>query len=516
MRRGNSMTTGSTDIAVEPRTPKTLGTLGGIPVRSASTTATSVFSDTVASEPRSPGRDAERKDSWALRYQLSQVHEADRERPQSVPGGESPSGGNGGYKAMLPFQARPAATDRPFTSSQPIAAQAMGSEDGTPPRSRAAVACRALLCSLEGMRKEGEERKSPTGAGTMAMASNMTSTLHRRRNPHMELSPVVVASSDRKRKEIRILRDDEKIYDLYSWDEVLQEDGDGGKVVVCRPKGEGEEDKHDRDNEYVMKIRSKESLIEQEHETAFRKSQIRMLNFPPHVGVMPLREILEDENFYYIIMDKALGGSFFYSLLREFQDGIMPPNAVKKIMREILEAVDHVHKAGMLHRDIKPDNLVMQFHDDPGSPGGRVKKVMLIDFDHADPEFSPVSPSRRTSTYGTLRFNAPETLNGDYTEASDLWSVGTILYLLMAGKMPYSDTIFDLETGQDLTSATGRRVWMDRLFQKMQDHEVDWTCSPWKDQPDCMRFCMSLLNFDPGRRLSSAMEALSDKWLLAP
>jgi len=165
---------------------------------------------------------------------------------------------------------------------------------------------------------------------------------------------------------------------------------------------------------------------------------------------------------------------FFYALLKEFKDGVMPQDAIKKLMRDILEAVDHVHSQGMLHRDIKPDNLVMQLHSDPGSPGGRVKKVMLIDFDHADPEYSPVSPSRRTSTYGTLRFNAPETLNGDYTEASDLYSIGTILYLLMSGKMPYPDYLFD-QASYNLDSPKGRRSWMDTLYEGMEREKVDWS-----------------------------------------
>jgi len=254
-------------------------------------------------------------------------------------------------------------------------------------------------------------------------------------------------------------------------------------------------------------------LHAQEHETAFRKSQLRMLNFPPHVGVMPLREILEDDNYYYIVMDKALGGSFFYALLKEFQDGLMPPEAVKKLMRDILEAVEHVHSQGMLHRDIKPDNLVMQFHDDPGSPGGRMKKVMLIDFDHADPEFSPISPSRRTSTYGTLRFNAPETLHGDYSEASDLYSVGTILYLLMTGKMPFPDYLFESAQSYNMDSPKGRRAWMDKLYEGMEQERIDWTCSPWPAEPECKAFAQSLLCFEPEGRLSSAREALRHVWL---
>merc|ERR1711933_173013 len=104
---------------------------------------------------------------------------------------------------------------------------------------------------------------------------------------------------------------------------------------------------------------------------------------------------------------------------------------MKYLMRQILTAVGHVHEQGMLHRDIKPDNLVMQVYPDPESPSGKAHKVMLIDFDHADPEWSPVlprTPYDSETSFGTRRFNAPETFQGSFSQESDLYSVGVILY----------------------------------------------------------------------------------------
>lgn len=364
-------------------------------------------------------------------------------------------------------------------------------------RTRASIACKALLQSL---------------GGTLAHRSDDQELGPHRRHRAESLDPRAQSAQSRALKDIRYLGPDEKIFDLYSWDEVIQETGDGGKVVICKPKDQAFR-KHAC--EYVMKIRSKESLRAQEHQAEFRRSQIRMLNFPPHVGVMPLREVLEDDNFYYMIMEKAKGGSFFCALLKDFQDGVMPPKAIKQLMREILEAVNHVHQQGMLHRDIKPDNLVMQLHDDPGSPGGRVKKVMLIDFDHADPDFSPVGPSRHTSCYGTLRFNAPETFRGNYSAGSDLYSVGTILYLLMTGKMPYDDGIFDTARQGAEQSPKNHSGWMEQLYRQLEDSEIDWQCNPWPDQPECKRFCEALLAFDMQDRPLSALEALGNAWLAA-
>merc|ERR1719335_801144 len=121
-----------------------------------------------------------------------------------------------------------------------------------------------------------------------------------------------------------------------------------------------------------MKIKAKADLSA-DSEEQFRKAQLKMLNMPKHSGVLPLTEVLEDDNFYYVVMEKANGGSLLSSLLEEFSDGIMPERAVKQLMKEILSAIAHIHRQGMLHRDIKVDNLVVQKNDEPSSPGGIIR-----------------------------------------------------------------------------------------------------------------------------------------------
>mmetsp|Transcript_41862 Transcript_41862/g.129667 ORF Transcript_41862/g.129667 Transcript_41862/m.129667 type:complete len:639 (+) Transcript_41862:148-2064(+) len=358
---------------------------------------------------------------------------------------------------------------------------------------------------LPGARWCGEFGASP--GGTPTARRGKLSVLRARRAMQAVLAVEIPAEEEAPTKTIRQLRDNEKIYDLYYWERVIQEDGDGGKVVVCRPKN-GPEGVFD----YIMKIKSKEKLRHQNYEEQYRTAQLRMLNFPPHAGVVPLTEVLEDKSFYYIVMDKAKGGSFFHSLLHEFKSGVMPTRAVRQLMREILEAVDHLHKQGVLHRDIKPDNLMMQVYDDDASPTGQSRHVVLIDFDHADPEWSPAIPHVDTGIFGTLRFNAPETFLGKYSKESDLYSVGTILYLLMAGKMPYRDEIFEQEPVRE-ASPMSRQSWMDTVYQLMRQEAIDWACSPWPEQPVCRGFCAALLSFDACNRPSSAEEALAHPWL---
>jgi len=321
-------------------------------------------------------------------------------------------------------------------------------------------------------------------------------------------------------KDIVPMDREEKIFDLYQWDEVLQETGDGGKVVVCKPKSNPASPTRSSSpivptstqRTYVMKMRSKESLSNDCMADQFRKSLLRILNLPPHIGVLPIHEVLEDDKFYYIVMERA-SGAFFNTLLTEFGDGVMPAASVKKLTREILEALGHIHQSGMLHRDVKPDNLVFQAHDDPKSPTGKVNKVSLIDFDHAEPDWTPSSGSSKSHWCGTVRFSAPETFNGIFSQASDLYSVGVILYMLLAGKMPYDDCMFEeLVDMRTPTPNRSRYNWRYAVFQRMRETPIDWHCDPWPSQPVCTDFCQKLLAFEASYRPGCADEALQHQW----
>lgn len=231
----------------------------------------------------------------------------------------------------------------------------------------------------------------------------------------------------------------------------------------------------------------------------FRKVQERLLNLPEHEHVVPIVEVLEDVSMYYIVMEKAQGGSFFEGLLEEFSTGVVPAREVKRLTREMLNSVAHVHSQGMLHRDIKPDNFVMRVTDDPRSPTGRRMSVMLCDFDHAEPEYSPTSAGKYNVRCGTLAFNAPETFNGYFSERSDLYSVGVCLYLLMSGKMPYDPQLFC-------------EFDFVETYERLLKAEVDWECDPWPEQVECQDLCRSLLAFHPEDRLSSCVEAAEHLW----
>jgi len=228
-----------------------------------------------------------------------------------------------------------------------------------------------------------------------------------------------------------------------------------------------------------------------------------MLNLPPHLGILPLYEVLEDDNFYYVVMEKANGGSLLTSLVEEFPDGIMPEKAVKRLIREILSAIEHLHNQGMLHRDIKVDNLVVHIDDEVTSPCGRLRSVKLIDFDIADPDWIPHSPGKKHRDWaGTMANSAPETFQGIFSQQSDLYSIGTVLYLLMSGRGPYNDDLFDLGDFDE----------MEVISDRLANVDISWSQKCWKEHSSCRDFCQWLLSFDPLARPANAAQAAEHPW----
>lgn len=317
---------------------------------------------------------------------------------------------------------------------------------------------------------------------------------------------------------IQRLREGEKIFDLFRWSEVLQEQGDGGKVVVCRRKQQGPyAQREDSEADLVLKMKAKASY-EEEDELKCRKIYARLLGLPPHPCVMNLQEVFEDDYFFYAVMPRANGGTLIDGLLQHFSDGIVPASALKALMRDILEAIGHVHSHGLLHCDVKPDNLVLQLSQGAHAEG---RRVVLIDFDHADPAWQPSAGHKISNDFvGTPRFAAPETFRGQISQRSDLYSAGAVLYLLVTGKLPYGDETFsdfcDFSESEEVQLPGSLQAVAAGVHRRMVASPVDFSCAPWKSQPACRELCEALLQLDPSKRPSSADEALSFPWLAAP
>jgi len=221
-------------------------------------------------------------------------------------------------------------------------------------------------------------------------------------------------------------------------------------------------------------------------------SQLFASNVSPHV--LKVHEIFEDEKNFYIIMEKCSGGELHDFLLVADQVSI---NECKRIIRSILKALNELHSRGLIHGDVKPENIM--FSD------SERQTLKLIDFDTCQ-KWNPDQPSAERFC-GTPGFIAPETLLGNTCPQSDLWSVGVILFTLITGGMPW-----DQDINNSYVDSRSAKV----AYANLLHESIDWKEAPWQKFPVAADLCQQLLKLDPLDRVNSASEALNHRWLRDP
>jgi len=299
------------------------------------------------------------------------------------------------------------------------------------------------------------------------------------------------------REVFRTLAESETIEDEYSFGEEIYSAGMKGKVLMATRR---------KDNsEVVIKIRAKHaSRPSSERNWRGIMNQLQSMGGSSHV--LEIIEIVETPSEFYIVMPKCDGGELFEFLATETE---VPEAECKRIIREILIAVGHLHKNNLIHRDIKPENIMFKNELSPGlggSPMVSPKTVKLIDFDTCL-EWSPATPKNRRFV-GTPGYIAPEALLGQLSPQSDIWSIGVILYVLMTGEMPWTNSL-SIEDG--IVDSVGAK----NLYNAMKKEVVDWDSEPWPTFTQAADLCKKLLAFELEDRIGTVEEALAHDWLMA-
>lgn len=143
-----------------------------------------------------------------------------------------------------------------------------------------------------------------------------------------------------------------------------------------------------------------------------------------HPGVATVYDVIEESDRPWIVM-QLVDSRTLGAVVRE--DGPLPPRRVAEIALDVLGALVAAHRVGVLHRDVKPDNVLI----------ARNGRAVLTDFGIAMLE-GDSSVTRTGALIGTPAFIAPERAGGGPAEfASDLWSLGVTMYMAVEGRSPF-------------------------------------------------------------------------------
>lgn len=166
-----------------------------------------------------------------------------------------------------------------------------------------------------------------------------------------------------------------------------------------------------------------------------------------HPNIVAVHDRGEFDGQIWITMD-YIDGTDAAQLLRDrYPDG-MPIDRVVEIVKAVASALDHAHNKGLLHRDVKPANILLT---EPGDGGER--RVVLADFGIARKQDDISGLTATNMTIGSVSYSAPEQLTGSTLDGrADQYSLACTAFHLLAGSPPFDNTNAAVVIGQHLTA----------------------------------------------------------------
>jgi len=164
-----------------------------------------------------------------------------------------------------------------------------------------------------------------------------------------------------------------------------------------------------------------------------------------HPNIIQLVEYFEEEDYFYLVFEKANGGP----LLGQIQRRVRFSEAeAAKIVRDLASALEFLHCRGIAHRDLKPENVLCVDADAPWP-------IKLCDFDLCSGVHQSITTPLLQSPVGSAEYMAPEVVNAfsvpphqrdsedpeselNYDKRCDLWSLGVMAYCLLSGYLPFA------------------------------------------------------------------------------
>lgn len=218
----------------------------------------------------------------------------------------------------------------------------------------------------------------------------------------------------------------------------------------------------------AMKVVGKEKVIKVGMMDQIKR-EISVMKMVRHPNIVELHEVMASKSKIYFAMELVRGGELFSKIAK----GRLREEAARAYFQQLISAVDFCHSRGVYHRDLKPENLLL---DEEGN-------LKVTDFG-----LSAFSDHLRQdgllhTTCGTPAYVAPEVIGkkGYDGAKADIWSCGVVLYVLLAGFLPFQD---------DNIMAMYRKIYRG-----------DFKCPPWFSS-EARRLVTKLLDPNPSTRIT--------------
>lgn len=208
------------------------------------------------------------------------------------------------------------------------------------------------------------------------------------------------------------------------------------------------------------------------------KREISVMKMVKHPNIVELHEVMASKSKIYFAMELVRGGELFSKISK----GRLREDVARVYFQQLISAIDFCHSRGVYHRDLKPENLLL---DDDGN-------LKVTDFGLSAFSEHLKQDGLLHTTCGTPAYVAPEVIGkkGYNGAKADLWSCGVILYVLLAGFLPFQD--------DNIVS----------MYRKI--YRGDFKCPPWFS-PEARRLVTKLLDPNPNTRIPTS-KIMESSW----
>jgi calcium-dependent protein kinase len=251
--------------------------------------------------------------------------------------------------------------------------------------------------------------------------------------------------------------------------------GGFGKVRLFRDRG-------CKDLKYAIKTVKKDFLNPHSIESLIH--EVKILTGLDHPNIVKYFETYEDDHYIHIVMEYIPGDNLFKVISNRKHNSFGEKDAAE-ITSCLFQSVSFLHQHKIVHRDIKPENILF-------SMTGKYESLKLIDFGLS----TPLTATKEKYRVGSPYYMAPEMLKGKFEYASDTWSVGVILYVMMTGAYPFNG-----KDQNEVFDKIKKGVYDIKLLEKQNVSE---------EVKDLIK---KLLVMDPGKRLP-LLDALQHPWIV--